>query len=161
MWQTQGSLWWSLNMNFYILFWPRSTSCRCYFPQFSYLSGFFHMFYCKELFECYIWDWLFGTAFTYEIITAFYCSFESSPTGIIIIPEEMDYGACVGHHVPAEVDYELRYVLSMTLHSKLVFILHKVILKKGQSYNFTNWEFENFPLIGKSQTIWDKMRQVA
>ena len=61
LWQTQGSLWWSLNMNFYILFWPRSTSCHCYSPQFSYLSGFFHMFYCKELFECYIWSWLFGT----------------------------------------------------------------------------------------------------
>ena len=61
LWQTQERLWWSLNMNFYILFWPRSTSCRCYFPQFSYLSGFFHMFYCKELSECYIWDWLFGT----------------------------------------------------------------------------------------------------
>ena len=58
--------------------------------------------------------------------------------GIITIPEEMDYETCVGHHVPAEVDYKLRYVLSTTLHSKLVFILHKVILKKGQSYNFTN-----------------------
>ena len=35
--------------------------------------------------------------------------------GIITIPEEMDYEACAGHHVPAVVDYELRYVLSATL----------------------------------------------
>ena len=80
-----------------------------------------------------IWD-----CFTCEIITAFYCSFEPQSTGVMNIPEEMEYEACSGHHVPVEVDYELRYVLSTTLHSKLVFILHKVILKKGQSYNFTN-----------------------
>ena len=124
-------------ISIFYLFWPRSTSCHCYSPQFSYLSGFFHMFYCKELFECYIWNWLFETVYLWDCHSLL-LQFWIQSAGIINIPEAMDYGACAGHHVPAEVDYELRYVLSATLHSKLVFILHKVILKKGQSYNFTN-----------------------